>query len=123
MEGLTITVGFEDAVQDSQTKQPILGVFDFIDHFINQQFGRIVIYIPNFAKQKEVEEWLIDHHKPCLIYISIKSVVVTNIVPDSLAIISPSSVRFTDWKDMERYFCGYRTERVSREKAEDTDTE
>jgi hypothetical protein len=88
----------------TETRVPAIGLFDFIDHLINQANLRIAILIPDVSKQKEIEDWLITQHSPMLSYITIKSVVVTNSPPPASVIISSRAIRFTNWADMTKYF-------------------
>ncbi len=96
-EGAFITIDIEDVRSSS-------GAFDFIDRMVNYEYKRIAIYVDDPLKIKLTEDWLIDHHKPMVTYIGIKSVIVTNSPPKSQIFISSRAIRFTNWADIERYF-------------------
>lgn len=103
---MTIIIEFNDTVAEGDlfSPTPVIGVFDFIDHIINTLNGKIIIHIADISKKKAIEEWLIDHHRPLLVCISIKSVEVSDVIPKYSAYISSRAIRFTNFKDIERYF-------------------
>jgi hypothetical protein len=99
MEGTFIALDINDI------QQTPLAAFSFIDRLINYDYKRIAIIILDPTKQKQVEEWLVEQHKPMLVHLTIKSVIVTNAVPaTTIAYISSRAIRFTNWLDIERYF-------------------
>ena len=101
MEGVFITIDFND-VKD-KNDLPVNGVFDFIDRVVNYNYNRVVIFISDITKKKQIEDWLIEQHSPMLIHIQIQAVIVTNVIPQSLLYISSRALRFINWADEERY--------------------
>jgi hypothetical protein len=101
MEGDCVVIDYDDMTPSS-------GVFDFIDRMINYANMRVVIYLNNIAGKDLVEKWLIAQHHPMLTYITIGAVVVTDKIPQFLALISSRAIRFTNWRDAEKYFIGNR---------------
>jgi hypothetical protein len=106
LEGSTIVIAFSGTVAESVGEQilPVAGVFDFIDRLVNTAYCKIVLYITNIERKKDIEEWLMAYHHPMLTYLSINSVIVSDIIPKHAAFISQRAIRFTNWVDMERYF-------------------
>ena len=102
-EGSFIILEFVGTVAKENSSLPMEGVFDFIDHAINIAYHRIIIHISNRDTRVATEDWLIKYHPPMLIYLTIKSVEVTNVIPKYAAYISPRAIRFTNFQDMERY--------------------
>ena len=98
MEGVFVTIDYDDVLPDPKA------AFNFIDRMINYEYKRVAIYISDPTKQTEIENRLIDLHKPMLTYITVKAVIVTNSFPKSVAYISSRAIRFTNWADIERYF-------------------
>ena len=107
LEGSNIVLEFNGVVaqenSDTYNLLPVLDIFTLIDHLINMAYYKIIIHIPQMESQTTIEEWLIKQHPPMLIYLTIKSVEVTNIIPKYAAYIGPRAIRFTQNKDIERY--------------------
>ena len=106
LEGSTIVIAFSGSVAKSFEDRivPMDGVFDFIDRIINTAFCKVILYVSNIERKKDIEEWLMAYHHPMLTYLSIKSVEVTDVIPKHAAFISQRAIRFTNWGDIERYF-------------------
>ena len=108
LAGNIIAIELDGCIRDESTQTVMPGALDAIYHLINEHY-RIVILIDDEANKKSIEDWLISCDKPMLTNIVAESVVVTSFGSPT-AIISARALRYTDWKDMEKYFIGRNVE-------------